>query len=163
MLDSRLPFSHHIDTVVTKANRMSGLIMRSMQTSCHRRTFYWKPILTAYYANVRTILEYCCVIWGGAARVHLDRLERVQYRFLRWLHYYVHRRTITTRADNPDYSELLQRFDVTCLENRRKQYDIMFVSKVYHRKIDSSELLTCFPLYVTPIARRLTENSRGLM
>ena len=58
---------------------------------------------------------------------------------------------------------MLERFDVTCLENSRKQHDIMFVSKLYHRKIDSSELLTCFPLYVTPIARKLTESSRGLM
>lgn len=163
ILDTRLTFCHHVDAAVSKANRFTGIIMRSMQTTRKKVSFSWKPILTAYYGNVRAILEYCCVIWGGAAAVHFDKIERAQYRFLRWLYYYVNRQDMTLVTDFPDYSDLLHRFSVTRLDNRRRQYDIMFVSKVFHGKFDSSELLECFPLHVAPKLIRMTEQARGVM
>jgi len=160
ILDRRLTFCFHIGTIVSKANQIMGVIMRSMQSGCKVGTFDWKPILTAYYGNVRAILEYCCVIWGGAARTHLDRIERVQHRFLQWLYCYAHCNTAPLSIDYPD---LLRAFDVTCLESRRQQYDIMFVCKVYKGHIDSSALLNCFPLYAAPKTTRITERTRGVM
>ena len=78
ILDTKLTFSKHIDTTVSKANKVMGLIMRSMQTGYTVRAFSWKRILTAYYGNVRAILDYCCVIWGGAAKTYLDRIVRLR-------------------------------------------------------------------------------------
>ena len=158
--DSTLTFCKHIDIVVSKANRIMGIIMRSMQTGYKRGNFNWKPILTAYYGNVRSILEYCCVIWGGAAKSNLDRLDKIQHRFLHWLYCYVWRRGLPFITD---YHDLLQCFGVTRLENRRQQYDIMFVTKLYNGYSDCSLLLAQFPLYVAPRSTRRTERTRGIM
>ena len=137
-----------------------GIIMRSMQTGHKLGTFNWKSILTAYYGNVRAILEYCCVIWGGAANTHLNRIERVQHRFLQWLHFY----SLDQIAPlSVDYSDLLHTFGVTSLESRRQQYDIMFVGKIYKSSIDSTALLDSFPLYAAPRPTRGTERTRGVM
>ena len=158
ILDRKLTFSHHIDTMVSKANKIMGIIMRSMQTGHKLGTFNWKSILTAYYGNVRAILEYCCVIWGGAANTHLNRIERVQHRFLQWLHFYSHDQIAPLSVD---YSDLLHTFGVTSLESRRQQYDIMFVGKIYKSSIDSTALLDSFPLYAAPRPTRGTERTRG--
>ena len=144
VLDSRLTFSKHIDGIVSKANRIMGVIMRAMQTGSRMGTFNWKSVLTAYYGNVKAILEYCCVVWGGAAKSHLDRLEKVQFRFLHWLYCYVLRIGLPVLTD---YNTLLRCFGVTRLESRRHQYDIMFVARVHNGHIDSSLLLlSLFPL-----------------
>ena len=42
-------------------------------------------LIAAYYANVRFILEYGSMVWTGAAKSHLDRLERVQHKCLMYL------------------------------------------------------------------------------
>ena len=68
ILDRRLTFSYHTDAVVSKANKIMGILMRSVQTGLKMGTFHWKPILTAYYGSVRALLENCRVIWGGAAK-----------------------------------------------------------------------------------------------
>ena len=39
-----------------------------------------RAILSTYFANVRSILEYCSVVWSGAARTHIQRIERVHGR-----------------------------------------------------------------------------------
>ena len=62
-----------------------------------------------------------------------------------------------------DYPDLLRTFDVTCLESRRKQYDILFAKKLYSGHIDCPSLLDCFPLYVPPKSTRKTPRSRGIM
>ena len=139
---------------------MLGILMRSMQTGCKVGTFNWKSILTAYYGNVRSIVEYCCVIWVGTARTHLDRIERVQHRFLQWLQYDVYAEAVPMSIG---YPRLLHSFDVTCSESRRHQDDILFVGKVCKGKIYSSELLNNFPLYAAPRSTRMTERTRGIM
>ena len=76
MLDAKLTFRDHVDTVMSRANRMLGLLMRSMQLSSRARMpmFDHRAVLCAYNAHVRSILEYGSVIWGGAAVTHLARL-----------------------------------------------------------------------------------------
>ena len=84
VLDTKLTFADHIDATVSKANRMLGLLMRSMQVSSEaRRTrFNHVAALAAFNAHVRSVMEYGCLIWSGAAVTHLSRLERLQHRFL---------------------------------------------------------------------------------
>ena len=81
ILDRKLTFSHHIDNIVMRANRALGLLIRSLQAG-RRNTMYDKrAIVAAYCANVRATLEYCSVIWSGAAKSHTERIERVQHKF----------------------------------------------------------------------------------
>ena len=85
VIDSKLTFAQHVDHVVKRANRALGLLMRSFQTGVRPRMFRTSAIMTAYFANVRSLLEYGSVIWTGAAETHTARIDRVQHKFLMWL------------------------------------------------------------------------------
>ena len=56
-----ITFRDHVYAVVSKANRMLGLLMRSMQLSARARMpiFDHRAVLCAYHAHVRS-----GVIWG---------------------------------------------------------------------------------------------------
>ena len=121
---------------------MLGLLMRSMQvSSCmNMRGFDYRPALCAYYAHVRSILEYGSVIWGGAAASHLARLERLQHRFLMWL-------GAKTNGQCPmDYVSLAERFRCASIKARFAQADVLFVRSVFSGRIDCAQLVTTFAL-----------------
>ena len=85
IIDQKLDFSDHVSSMVAKANRALGLLIRTFQSASPRSKLDKQAALAAYNANARSILEYCSVIWSGAAKCHLARVERVQHRFLMWL------------------------------------------------------------------------------
>ena len=145
ILDSRLTFADHVDTVISKANRMLGLLMRSMQVSSrmHRVRFDHHAALVAYKAHVRSVLEYGSVIWSGAAVTHLRRLERLQHRFMMWL-------GSSTQTSCPplDYESLLKLFNCASVKSRLTQSDIMFARSVFSGRLDCADLVGMFPLSV---------------
>ena len=153
ILDSKLTFSSHIDSTVSKANRMLGLILRSMQLPRFRRgsRLSHKALICAYYGHVRSVLEYGSVIWAGAASTHLKRLERVQHRFLRWL---------ALKSDRPctdaAYQTLLDHFKMCSLKARLLSHDIMFLRSIHQGRFDCTDLASTFGLSVPP---RLTRSS----
>ena len=144
-LDSKLTFVAHLDFTVRKANRALGVLIRSLQTSRTAGRLQTGPILAAYFGNVRSVLEYGCVIWGGVAPTQLKRLEKIQHKFLSWLARYTQQPRL---SNTPSYHDLLQQFSVSSLEKRRFQYDVCFVHKVICGGVDSAYLLGCFPLHV---------------
>ena len=85
VLDQKLTFESHIDCVVKKGNMALGLMIRSLQAGRGRKRYETGAIVAAYYSNVRFVLEYCSVVWSGAARTHTDRIERIQHKFLIYL------------------------------------------------------------------------------
>ena len=148
ILDTKLNFSIHISQTVSKANRALGIMIRSFQTSLPRQKFSKNALRATYFANVRSDLEYGCVVWGGAAKSHMGRLERVQHKFLMWM---AHRsRNVDTRSLN--YEQLLKAFDVPTIKARCLQYDLVFLRNVYSGQVDSPHLLNCFPLHVPTCA-----------
>ena len=148
-LDSKLTFAAHVDSVVSRANRMLGLLMRSVQTAqrAHRTVFDHRPIMTAYTAHVRSIVEYGSVIWSGAAATHLKRLERLQHRFLMWL-------GCKTRQRCPplDYISLLDHFRCQSIKARFIQIDMSFLRSAMNNRFDCSDLTSMFSLAV-PVRR----------
>ena len=143
ILDSKLTFACHVDATVAKAKRMLGLLIRSMQQSAvpRRARVSFKPLLYAFYAHVRSIIEYGSVAWSGAAVTHLKRLERIQHSFLIWLSC-----SANTRPGNLSYDHLLQHFNVTSIKSRLMYHDLMFIHSVFHRRIDCPQLLSQFQL-----------------
>ena len=122
-----------------------GVLTRSLQTSRTAWRPQTGPILAACFGNVRSILEYGCVIWGGAApTTHLKWLHSIQYKILPWLSY--------SQQSRPphciSYRDLLHHFKVSSLKKRRFQHDVCFVHRVVCGKVDSTYLLGCFPLHV---------------
>ena len=149
ILDTKLNFSAHINQTISKANRALGVMIRSFQTGLPNKKFCKKTLRATYFANVRSILEYGCVIWGGAAKSHVERLERVQHKFLMWM-----ASRSNTFVSSLAYEDLLQTFNVPTLKARRRQYDLVFLRNVYRGQVDSPYLLNSFPLHVPGRATR---------
>ena len=144
-LDEKLTFADHIDKTVRKANRALGLLTRSFQTGKQGRSLQEcdiRSVMCAFNANVRSILEYCSVVWNGAADTHLKRLERVQHRFLMWLSYRYRKSDVSLQ-----YDDLVRAFKVDMLAARRVQHDILFIRNVHHHAIDCSYLLEHMPIH----------------
>ena len=152
ILDAKLTFASHVDSTVSKANRMLGLLIRSMQLPRLRRSsrLDHRALICAYNAHVRSLLEYGSVVWSGTADTHLKRLERVQHRFLTWLAF---------RSDRPSadlgYEALLAHFNMCSVKARFIQHDVMFLYNVHHGRIDCPDLVSMFGLSVPS---RLTRN-----
>ena len=100
-----------------------------------------RVVISTYCANVRSILEYGCVIWGEAANTHMKRTENVQHKFLMWLCARCRVRNVAL-----DYKSLLGHFGVVSFAARRLQYDIRLLRDNHNNKIDSPFLLQSFPL-----------------
>ena len=146
MLDQKLTFGEHIDSTVRKANRALGLLMRTLQTGKNGRPLKienTRALLTTYFANVRSVLEYGSVVWSGAAQTHIQRIERVQGRFLAWL-----RNRCRVTGVSLSYPELIRHFEIGTMQARFRQHDILFIRNVHRHRIDSSFLLDKFPLAV---------------
>ena len=145
ILDAKLTFADHVDAVISKANRMLGLLMRSMQVSnlSHRVRFDHTAALVAYKAHVRSVLEYGSVIWSGAAVTHLRRIERLQHRFLMWL-------GSKTQTSCPplDYESLLEMFGCDSMKSRLTHIDLKFVRSVLSGRLDCADIVGMFPLSV---------------
>jgi len=143
MLDSKLTFAKHVDVTVSKAKRMLGLLIRSMQQpACPRRAqLDHRAMLSAFYEHVRSVIEYASVVWSGAAPTHLKRLERIQHKFLIWLAC-----TSNKPCHNLEYSNLLAHFQVSSIKSRFVQHDLMFIYNVFHGRLDSTRLVDSFSL-----------------
>ena len=83
--DIKLTFAPHVSNSMSRANRALGILIRSFQVGTSTSKFNQSAVLAAYFANVRSILEYCSVVWAGAANTHAVRVDRVQHKFLIWL------------------------------------------------------------------------------
>ena len=149
IIDSKLNFSSHVSRIVGQANRALGLLTRSFQTGARGAKFNQKTLITTYFANVRSILEYSCVIWAGAAKSHTERVDRVQHKFLMWLNSHT-----TASCPSLSYKALLNHFGIPSLSARRIQYDLLFLKQIFSGRLNSSDLLSFFPLHVPPRSTR---------
>ena len=143
ILDTKLTFGPHVNQAVVKANRALGVLIRSYQRAIPGGNLNVSSVLTSYFAYVRSNMEYCSVIWNGAAAVHADRLSRIEHKFLMWLN--AHCRY---RSPSLSYVDLLNHFKLTSVSARRSQHDLMFIRNVFMGKISSASLLQAFSISV---------------
>jgi len=145
LFDSKLTFGPHIDSAVGKANRALGMYLRSLQTyrASAGRRFSPGPIVAGFNAHIRSVIEFGSVIWGGAAKTHILRLERIQHKFLMWL---------ATHSSSPfvslDYAALLLHFGVLRIDQRLVLNDLNYLYNVFLGRIDSCEVVGMFSLAV---------------
>ena len=106
-----------------RGNRALGLLLRSLQGV--RGSYCRGGVIAAYCANVLSILEYGSVIWAGAACSHLERLERIQHKFLAFL-----AGTRRDRFDMSDYDGLCVSYRMDKLGKRRTALYLSFLHGV---------------------------------
>ena len=143
IIDTKLTFAAHVNSTVRKGNRALGLLIRSFQTAGSRTRLKQSAVMAAYYANVRSILEYGSVIWAGAAKTHTERVDRVQHKFLMWASAH-----LCIGYSSFLYPDLLRAFKINSLASRRVQHDLLFIRNVVKNRVDSDALLCQFPLSV---------------
>jgi hypothetical protein len=76
-IDNALTWSDHIACVARKVSKSVGIIKKASYI-LNRHT-----LLTLYKSLIMPHLQYCNLIWGNAAKVHLQRLVLLQKRAIR--------------------------------------------------------------------------------
>lgn len=128
--DSKLLFDVHIDNIIKKATQALGFILRLSADFKNIKTY---KIL--YCAFVRSHLEYASQVWNPNYNVYIDRIERVQKRFLRFLQF-------KTRKYSSNYIVRCKRFHMLPLYERRRIADIATLFKIANSGMDCPELLS---------------------
>lgn len=146
IMDDKFSFSNHINQMVNTAYKTLGFVIRN--SSNFNDVAALKCL---YYSLVRSKLEYCSIIWYPFYRTHIDLVESVQRRFLKFLSY---------RADGYypprgyNHSFLLQRFNFDSLHTRRVLASLSLLFKLFHNRIDSASMLNMFDLRVPRLGSR---------
>lgn len=118
MFDSKLSFVNHFNIITKRAYKFLGFISRSLYKFKNIRTY-----MTLYNLYIRSILEYCSVIWNPHYQSHIDRLERVQRKFTRIVYRKFH-------YPYEAYNMRLMRLDLLSLEHRRILSDELMLFKI---------------------------------
>ena len=130
-LDSRLTFIHHIDNITARAARMSGFIKRICRDFQSIST-----LKVLFYTLVRSVLDYASPVWNPTYRVHVNRIERIQRSFTRYLCF----KSFDCPRDS-SYGQRLSYFKICSLENRREVTDLIFLHKLVNGSLNVPDLL----------------------
>lgn len=129
IMDSELSFNLHIDHIIGFAFRRLGFVLRI--TKPFKNTTTLKIL---YFSFVRSILDFCSTVWNPSYKVHINRIEKIQQKFIKALNY---RKNFSSES----YDISLKRHNLQTLSNRRKMFDLLYLHKILHSMVDSSELL----------------------
>ena len=110
-------FKEHISLIVSKANRFLGIINRTFVTK-NRRVF-----LTLYKSHIRSILEYCSILWCPYHVTLSERVEAVQRRFTRFF----------PELRPLQYRDRLAQLNLLSLYARRLRYKLIYMFKIVNR------------------------------
>jgi ribonucleases P/MRP protein subunit RPP40 len=111
---SSLKVAAHVTEAISKANRMLGLIKRSIRS---REPFI---LLQLYKSFVRPHLEYCVSAWSPHYAKDKELIERVQHRFTR----------LFPSLLSLNYEQRLAELQLWSLEERRNRADLIEVFKM---------------------------------
>lgn len=136
---STLSRADHINYIVSRANCILGFILRSTRNFRSPHT-----LLILYKALVRPVLEYGSTIWSPYQLGHIEKINRVQDRFVRVLGirlgYDYHTSPVL---------ELQMQFGILPLHLRRQALDLTFLYKLINGGIDSANLLLQIDFHVS--------------
>lgn len=136
ILDANLSFTDHYDHIIKKSFQQLGFLLRTCKPFKKVDTY---KIL--YFSLVRSVLDFCSVVWSPFYACHINRIERIQKTFLRTLHY-------RTGTEYISYPNSLTTYNMLPLNLRRQQFDLMFLFKIINNIIDSPNLLEKIKLKV---------------
>lgn len=146
ILDDKLSFVSHISSIISKSLRMLGFIKRNTSD------FVTVPAIKVLYCSlVRSLLDYATSVWVPQYAFHIDRIERVQKKFMHHIHYKFYRDT------EYNYEEMCQRLNLSSLHERRSIHDLLLLFKILNSLVDCPYLTSCISLYVPPFNTRNTQ------
>ncbi|KAI8426450.1 hypothetical protein MSG28_005277 [Choristoneura fumiferana] len=163
ILDNKLSFISHIDSVVRGCFKMLGFVKRVAKNFKRPKT-----LETLYNTLVRSRLEYCSQVWNPSYQVHIDRLEKVQRSFTRYMAFKDNTKSIGKRTG---YAGRLDHFGMRSLQLRREYLDLVLLHKIINGDIQESGILESLsfavprvnirPSRVTTFRPRLAKSNLG--
>ncbi|CAH2269505.1 jg944 [Pararge aegeria aegeria] len=130
LLDTKLLYDKHVDQIVSKASRMLGYLSRSSKDFTKLKT-----IKILYCALVRSNLEYASQIWNPHYEVYIQRIERIQKKFIRFLKF---RFKLNSSLS---YEAICAQLHLLPLALRRNINDITLLINIANNKVDCTPLL----------------------
>lgn len=130
--DSKLLFDVHIDGIIGGALKMLGFVMRSSLNFCKAKT-----LKILYCSFVRSKLEYASQVWNPRYRTYIDRIERVQKKFMKFLCF-----KLKVPYISSDYYTLCKKHHLIPLHKRREIADIIYALSITSGKVECPELLS---------------------
>ena len=90
-----------------------------------------------YNAYIRSHLDYCSPVWSPTSKCMIDKVERVQKRFVKFLCF---QSGITYNSS--DYVTICEHFKLATLYHRRKVTDVVLCHKILHCKVNCAYLVS---------------------
>lgn len=146
MFDSKLSFVSHINNVIGEALRNYGFIVR-----CTRDFNDIEVLKTLYNSYVRSRLEYASVVWAPEYNVHIESIERVQRKFLKYVSF---KSDGIYPVQGVPQSQLLDRFKYASLRDRRDYRYLITLFNILNNNIDCMDIISKFNFYVPRINSR---------
>lgn len=141
--DSKILFDEHVASIVTKASKALGFIMRISKNFNNAKTF---KIL--YCTYVRSILEYASQIWNPMYDVYVSRIERIQTKFIKYICF-----RLRIPYYDYNYDQLCRKHHLLPLSKRRDISDAIFLLKIASNNIDCPYLLSKILLKIPTVTR----------
>ena len=114
IITSSLSWNNHIDNIISKAARISGLIKRTLGWHTSSQNKY-----IMYCSLVRPLLEYCTLVWSGPNRENIKKIQKIQRSMTRYVFNYA----------EVDYKDRLLMTNILPLPKNREYTDIVLFSK----------------------------------
>lgn len=149
IFDAKFTFIPQFDNLTRSANRVLGFIIRNSRDFTNEST-----IKLLYYCFVRSKLDYGGIIWNPIYACHVNSVESVQRRFLKYL---VFKCDGVYPERGCDHSLLLTRFDELSLFIRRRILLVKFLFNLFHNIVDCPFLLSNISLLVPRLNARLSQ------
>lgn len=130
IMDAKLSFIPHIDNILNKSFKQLGFILRIGKP--FRKLSTYKVLFNSY---VRSRLEFASAIWNPHYKIHIDRIERVQKKFVKTIEYRIRNNLI-------DYAIGSNSKTFTPLSSRRERIDVLILYKIVNNIIDAPSLLS---------------------
>ena len=125
-VDSRLRYEPHVNIIIHRAAVISRLLRISLVSTD------WRILKLAFCTFVRPILEYGSQVWNPHCRYLIDRIERIQKKFTRFI----------PSVSGLSYKSRLEFLGLQSLEKRRLIADLVFCYKLINHLVNTSMSLT---------------------
>ena len=142
IINNKLRWNQHIDSISSAANRMLGFLNRAMR-KCSGQLKE-----KAYKTTVRPKLEYCSTIWDPHHADKVKKVEMVQRRAARFVKNIPHRRT----GPQPSVTAMVNELGWETLQERRHNNRCQLLYKVKNGLVE-------VPTEYHPVSK--TRESRG--
>lgn len=147
IFDERLTFVPQIDSMVNRSLGMLGFIRRTAQDFQTVRS-----LKILFCSLVRSHLEYAPSVWDPQYAIHINRIERVQKKFLHHIH------SIFFRDTDYNYLEMCRKLNLSTLQERRTNHDLSLLFKLLNSLVDCPFLTSCIGLHVPSVNTRRTQS-----